>query len=293
MSDHTSTLKKITNKLVNDTGLTPHVATEMEFYLENAAPHVLDVMFPDCYKQFGAAGILTHRIEKEVADGQFEISLVHRPDPLIVANNTLIVKDIIASTAEQCGLSANFFSKPNKDKPGSGLHIHVSLYDEYGVNVFQKEDSDDQEESMELRHALSGLCATMNEAMIFFAPYEESYSRYEENSMAGETKYNNSPINISWGGNNRTVAIRIPTSTLHPEMRHLEHRVSGVDADPYLAIAAILAGIDYGLANKLEPSDKIWGNAYDKQYELPPLPKSLKQAEEEFNNGTVIKEYFI
>lgn len=292
LPDPISTLKKVTDRLTKNTGLVPFVATEIEFYLENDAPHITAAMFPDCYKRFGSAGILTHKIEKETAKGQYEISLVHLPDPLVAAHNTVTVIDIIKTAAEEYASKALFAPKPYKDMPGSGMHIHVSLYDSEGDNVFQKDDTTNPNESDAMCHAIAGLCLTMNEAMVFFAPNEESYDRYTAEFNKQGDKYNHAPVNISWGGNNRTVAIRIPTSTLYPEKRHIEHRVSGPDADPYLAIAAVLAGIDYGITNHIAlKENKIWGNAFDKQYNLPPLPKSLKEAKDFYNSSRVIKEY--
>ena len=291
--DNISTLKRICNSLTSKTGYTPVVATEIEFYLEDAAGINIEEIFKQCYRKFGSAGVITYSFEKEAADGQFEISTLPLPDPVVTANNTVIIKEIIASTFAEAGAKASFLPKPYDNKPGSGLHIHVNLLDSSGHNIFQKEYVQSNEESEILKQAVAGLCETMNESMIFFAPNEDSYKRYTAKHEEGE-EYNNAPVNVSWGGNNRTTAIRIPTSTLHPDKRHLEHRVAGADADPYAVIAAILAGIDYGISNKLElKNDKIWGNAFDKQYNLAPLPRTLDEAKASFENGKIIKKYFL
>lgn len=292
LPDNAAILQNIANRLT-ELGLQPFVATEIEFYLEGATEKVTDVMFPDCYKKFGAAGILTHTIEEETAENQFEVSLVHLPDPIAAARNTMAIKDIIESTADDYNLKADFGAKPFEDRPGSGLHVHVSLYDEGGQNVFQKSEDGHGEESVALKSAVAGLCELMAESMVYFAPNEESYARYTAD-FDEQGKYNHAPVNISWGGNNRTVAVRIPTSTVQPESRHLEHRVAGADADPYLVISAILAGIHHGIENNLELQyDKIWGNAFDKQYDLTDLPKTLKEAKKLAGKGIVLKGYFI
>ena len=288
-----TTLKKVTDTLVKNTGLVPSVATEIEFYLENIHDEKIESFSKDCYRQFGSSGILTHAIEKEEAKGQFEISLIPLPDPIAAAKNTISVKNIITETANTHGGTAIFHPKPYKNLPGSGLHIHVSLHDKSGSNVFQKAIDDNGDEATILCQAIEGLCETMAESMIFFAPNEDSYLRYTSEINESDAKYNHAPVNISWGGNNRTVAIRIPTSTLHPDRRHLEHRVSGADADPYMAIAAVLAGIDYGIENKLPLKySKIWGNAFDKQYKLENFPRSLTEAKKIFSEGKIIRQYF-
>ncbi len=142
-----------------------------------------------------------------------------------------------------------------------------------------------------MQHAIAGLLATLPEAMPCFAPSDASYKRYATQYAHSKAHYN-APATISWGGNNRTVAIRIPTSTHTPEMRHIEHRVAGADADPHLVIAAILVGIMHGLSEKLSLTlPKIYGNAWERQYSMPPLPASLAEARKHYEEGRVMRKY--
>ena len=129
-------------------------------------------------------------------------------------------------------------------------------------------------------HAIGGLQATLGEAMAFFAPNLNSYRRFEPNLFV--------PVNGAWGYNNRSVAFRVPAGS-HSAMR-VEHRVSGADANPYLVLAAILAGIHYGIVNEIDPGDPAEGNACDSMDESIPfyLPSALKR----LRNSTVLREYF-
>jgi glutamine synthetase len=150
------------------------------------------------------------------------------------------------------------------------------LHDKQGNNLFAKKG--DEDETAIMRYAIAGLLSNMLQDFHIFAPNPESYARFSAAPLR-EGVYNNAPINVSWGGNNRTTAIRIPASTAYPNNRHIEHRVSGADANPHKVIAAILEGAKRGLLNKQEPPAKIWGDAAHKQYApLPAFPKTLEEA---------------
>lgn len=285
-----NTLHKLNNSF-NALGLTLAVATEIEFYVEGG--EVTEAFKDECYTAFGSSGILTLAIIPEEAPQHYEIALVPVSDPIKAADNLEKVKSILTKTAKKHKLQLRFDAKPYPEKPGSGLHIHVSLLDKNGVNIFAKKGDAPETEAM--LHAIGGLCATMQEGMIFFAPTEESYGRFTaeiNTSQKGISRHNNAPVTISWGGNNRTTAIRIPASTIDPTLRHIEHRVAGADANPHHVIAAVLAGIHYGLTQKILPPERIYGNAYDSQYNLPTLAKTLEEAKKYFEEGKILKTYF-
>ena len=103
-----------------------------------------------------------------------------------------------------------------------------------------------------MRHAIGGLLATLAESIGIFAPNANSYRRFQARSYA--------PVSRTWGVNNRSVAVRVPTGA--PETRHLEHRVAGADANPYLAVAAVLAGIHKGIVDRLDPGPTVEGDGY-------------------------------
>ena len=143
------------------------------------------------------------------------------------------------------------------DLAGSGLHMHVSLADENGNNLMA---SDDPQGTPLLRHAIGGMMATLDDALAIFCPNANSFRRFQANSYA--------PLAKSWGVNNRTVSFRVPGGPAHS--RHVEHRICGADANPYLAAAAILAGIHKGIREQIDPGAAIVGNGYEQARETLP-----------------------
>jgi glutamine synthetase len=131
-------------------------------------------------------------------------------------------------------------AKPFLQQAGSGMHVHCSLLDDKGSNVF---DDGSDEGGPVLRQAVAGLAATMGEAMALFAPNLNSYRRYQPGSLV--------PMAPTWGANNRSVAFRIPLS--NGKARRIEHRIAGADANPHLVVAGILAGMLHGIEGKLTP----------------------------------------
>jgi glutamine synthetase len=203
-----------------------------------------------------------HGTLAEYAPGQFEVNLGHRDDMLTAADEALMLKRVIKAAARATGQRATFMAKPFEERSGSGLHVHVSLIDAQGRNAFAAPEGG---EAL-LRKAVAGMQRLMAESMLVLAPNANSYRRFVPRSYA--------PLAPSWGHNNRTVALRIPAGPA--VARRIEHRVAGADANPYLALAAVLAGILDGLEHGGDPGPPITGNAYDK---LPPsLPTTWDKA---------------
>jgi glutamine synthetase len=142
-------------------------------------------------------------------------------------------------------------AKPIEAYAGSGMHLHVSLQDGSGRNVFSEAEEGRWEPR--LMHALGGLATTMGESMLVFAPHANSWRRFVAQSYA--------PIAPTWGVNNRSVALRVPAGDAGN--RRIEHRPSGVDANPYLVAATVLAGIAKGLDEALDPGPETTGNGYE------------------------------
>jgi glutamine synthetase len=249
--------------------LRPVAALELEFYLvdkhraENGYPQppldprtgvrestasVYGIEDLDRYEEFLAAlrdAAVTQNVpmsatSKEYAPGQFEANLKHQTDAVFAADHAVYLKQIVKATARAKGYDATFMAKPYGDKSGSGLHVHVSLLDEKGRNVF---DNGTPHGSDTLRHAIGGLQALMPESMLLFAPSINSFRRFEPDMFA--------PVNRRWGVNNRSAGLRVPVGP--SDARRIEHRVAGADANPYLVLAAILAGMLHGLNRKLDP----------------------------------------
>jgi glutamine synthetase len=204
----------------------------------------------------------------EYAPGQLEVVLRHRADALRAADDAIMWKRLVRGVAAKQDLLATFMAKPFTHRAGSGLHIHASLEDEHGRNLFA---SDDPHGTPLVRHAIGGLLATLDESMAIFAPNANSYRRYQARSYA--------PISRTWGVNNRSVAVRIPTGM--PATRHIEHRVAGADANPYLAIAAVLAGMHEGITRRRDPGAPVEGNAYAQTSRSPDdWPAALRRLRE-------------
>lgn len=189
----------------------------------------------------------------EYAPGQLELTLHHR-DALGAMDELIRYKRTVKGTAQQFGLQACFMAKPFADRAGSGMHLHVSLTDANGNNLFA---SSDPAGTPLLRHAIGGLLHGMGDAVALFCPNANSFRRFQTNSYA--------PMAPTWGINNRTVSVRIPTGPA--PSRHLEHRVCGADANPYLTAAAVLAAMHRGIRERLEPGDAVTGNGYRQQRE--------------------------
>ena len=297
-------------KPLSDMGLTPVVAVELEFYLLDTE------MTPDGYAQVAKSGITTRRqtmtqcygmdelyefegfiadisktcqlqnipadtAVKEYGAGQYEINLHHVGDPLKACDDAMLLKRAIKAVARNHGMVASFMAKPFAESAGCGLHIHVSLVDKDGNNHFAGPVDPETGVPMAatLRHAIAGLQESMAEGMAIFAPNANSYRRLQAGSYA--------PINTAWGANNRTVSLRIP----HCDEKsvRVEHRVAGADANPYLVMAAVLAGIHHGLKNELDPGRPTEGNAYEQI--KTDLPVHWHRAINFFRDGQILRSY--
>jgi len=257
-------------------GLRPVVAAEIEFYLlardaqgqlgpapgllSQRVPRRLDSyglgklqdmapLFDDIYAGARAQGLPLRTLMSEYAPGQYEITLLHRNDALRAIDDAILFKRLIRATAMRHGLIACFMAKPFAEQAGSGMHLHVSVQDGDGNNLFADEDPAG---SALLRQAIGGLQKTMAESMLIFAPNANSYRRFRQQSYA--------PVAPTWGVNNRSVSLRVPAGPA--SSRHVEHRVSGADANPYLVAATVLGGVQLGITAKLDPGPPVSGNGY-------------------------------
>ncbi len=277
VADPRHVLARVVDRLEAD-GFTPVVAAELEFYVVDPARgpdgrlqppkapatgrrldridvysvteiEELGPFVAELYAAARAMGLPAETLISEYAPGQLEVVLRHRADALLAADEAIQWKRLVRGVAAKHGLLATFMAKPYAGRAGSGFHIHASLADRAGRNLFAAEDPAG---TPLMRQAIAGLLATIAEGMGVFAPNANSYRRFQAASYA--------PVARSWGVNNRSVAVRVPTGA--PETRHLEHRVAGADANPYLAIAAVLAGMHKGIAEGLDPGPAVEGNGY-------------------------------
>lgn len=283
-------------------GLVPVVATELEFHLFEAGAaadgpprrlsrlddhggsqlYGLDELaaMEEVFAEIGdvcrAQGLPTDTLIAEQSAGQYEVNLLHVADPLLAADQAMLLKRSIRAVARRHGLIASFMAKPFGDEAGNGLHVHASLVDENGSNVFAGNDGVTET----LRHAIGGLMDTMIDATAIFAPHANSYRRFQVGCHV--------PMAPSWGHDNRTTAVRVPLSDA--AATRVEHRVAGADANPYLVLAAILAGIEHGLANRVEPPAETRGSAFEQH--VRGLPDTWESAIATFAGSAFIGEYF-
>ncbi|MBA1376747.1 glutamine synthetase family protein [Pseudomonas brassicacearum] len=220
--------------------------------LEQIEPFLAD-LYAACKQQ----GIPARTAISEYAPGQVEITLEHRTDALQAMDEAVRYKRLVKGVAHKHGMAACFMAKPFAHLAGSGMHMHVSLADRDGNNLFASEAA---EGTPLLRHAVGGMLDTLLDSLLMFCPNANSYRRFQSNSYA--------PLAPTWGVDNRTVSLRVPGGPAFS--RHIEHRVCGADANPYLAAAAILAGIHRGIRQQRDPGAPIEGNGYAQATELLP-----------------------
>lgn len=249
-------------------GLTPVVATELEFYLMDGKSRETGVPVPPAsltcmgdkngfqlyemdavdnlndYLQTvraysDAMGLPADATTAEFGAGQFEINLNHRPDALAAADDCIYLKRVVEQAARKFGLKSTCMAKPYSDQAGSGLHVHASIVDKNGTNILDARGGD----PIKLKSVTAGMLKTMRETQLLFAPFANSYRRFQPGSFA--------PVDINWGFGNRGTAIRIPEKD-GPAAR-VEHRVAGADANPYFLLAAMLGGMLLGLIEDLDP----------------------------------------
>ncbi|HHC29351.1 MAG TPA: glutamine synthetase, partial [Rhodobacterales bacterium] len=170
---------------------------------------------------------------------------------------------------------ATFMAKPIAEEPGSAMHIHHSIIDrETGKNLFAGPQDGDTDAFF---HFIGGLQKHLPDVIAVLAPYVNSYRRYVRDNAA--------PINLEWGRDNRTTGIRVPIAK--PQARRVENRIAGMDANPYLAIAASLAAGYLGLMGEERPTAQYRGDAYDAE---EAIPRDLGAALDLFEAATPMHE---
>jgi glutamine synthetase len=293
-------------KPLSDMGLTAVCATELEFYLlepnagvpspkvglipgtrraqsgpqygsmedvEDADPFLAD-LFETCKAQNLPLGATL----KEFSPGQFEINLHHVANAELAADHGVLLKRAVKAVARKHGMAASFMAKPFAEWAGCSMHVHISLLDGSGRNIFAG-TSRDGPFADTLRHAIGGLAAAMPESMAIFAPTANSYRRYRPGVFV--------PLAPNWGRNHRGVALRIPMSGV--EDTRVEHRPGGSDGNPYLVIAAILAGVHHGIMNKVEPGPMVAQESIiDEKVELPVRWSAALDA---YDAGRILPKY--
>lgn len=291
-------------KLYEEKGWRPVVAPELEFFLSQKnidpdypllppagksgrpqtgrqaysidAVNEFDPLFEDVYDYCEAQEIGIDSLIHEEGVAQVEINFNHG-DPLQLADHTFLFKRTVRHAALRHDIYATFMAKPYEQEPGSAMHVHISIVDAKGVNLFSTRSGKDTRLFLAY---IAGLQKYLPASMPLIAPYVNSYRRL--------VRYLSAPVNTHWGHENRTVGLRIPES--EPKNRRIENRVPGADANPYLAIAASLACGYLGMIQNLSPTKPMEGNAYESmRYQLP---RHLLDAISRFRSSQDLRELF-
>ena len=280
-----------------DLHLSPVIAFEYEFYLydENEIKNLNfetqkfinvlsindiekhELFFDELYNLCKKTNIPMEGISSENAPNQYEVNLKHIDDPLKAADQAVFFKRFIKGIAQKHKKRATFMAKPFPNISGSGMHVHFSLLDKDKNNVF---NNNTELGSNMLKYAVGGILDCLKESTLILAPHFNSYKRLRPGSHA--------PINICWGYENRTAAIRIPGGEFNS--KRIEHRVAGADANPYLVLSSILSSALYGILEKKEPPKPITGDTYEKN--LMQIPQSWDQAINDFENSKKNKNFY-
>ncbi len=304
ITDPRQVLRKAAQPL-KDLGLTAVAATELEFYLldgnsEQPTPRVanipgthqpqdgpqygvmedielVDKFMAELFEVCAAQNIPAGATLKEFSPGQFEVNLHHVASAERACDHAVLLKRAVKAVARRHGMHASFMAKPFAEWAGCSLHVHVSLLDAGGRNVFMGKGQDPFSDAF--RHAVGGLAALMAESMAIFAPTANSYRRFRPNMFV--------PLAPNWGYNHRGVSLRVPISA--PEDTRIEHRPGGADGNPYLVLACIFAGLHHGMVNKLDPGPMVKSGEVLEEKIL--LPTRWDAALDAFEASAVLPEY--
>ncbi len=206
----------------------------------------------------GLAGYVpVEAVTSEYGPGQLEIN-VHHADPLTAADDAFRLKYAVRALARAAGARATFMAKPFQGLSGSSMHLHVSLWRK-DTPAFAPEAGT---ENPLMRAAIAGIVRHLPAIAVFGAPSINSYKRYEPRSYA--------PATATWGGDNRTAAVRALVEEDHST--RIELRTPGADANPYWAVASLLAAVIAGLEDGDQATERGRGDLYSRGQPLPRIP---------------------
>jgi glutamine synthetase len=220
-----------------------------------------------------AAGLDVESAKGECNFGQHEIGFLY-DEALVSADNHAVYKTAAKEIAAAHGKALTFMAKFN-EREGNSCHIHLSLRGADGSTVFW--DKEMGERTPLYDHFVAGVLTTMTDFTLLYAPNINSYKRFAGSSFA--------PTAVAWGMDNRTCAVRLVGSGASARM---ENRLPGGDVNPYLALAAMLAGGLYGIENELELEPELKGNAYTS--DAPKVPQTLQMARDAFAGSKVARQ---
>lgn len=284
-------------------GLTPLTGTELEFYLflneprelfengyRNLKPTTIrpsdfmigpgnayEPFFQKLRSELRASRIDIETAQCEAGPGQWEMTFGYG-EPLAMADQHALYKLAVRDASAFAGMTATFMARPIEGHPGSSCHIHLSLLNEVGTPVFWDAEAEGRM-SGTMRSAVAGALHHSVEITAWYSPTVNSFRRNNSGHVAGSGR--------SWGFDNRTTTVRV----LGRDERSLrfEFRLPGADANPYLALAALLASVRNGIERQLKLPDPVNGNAYALGRD-DAMPRTLGDAAEAFASSTLVNE---
>jgi glutamine synthetase len=260
-------------------GLTPASDYNIDYAI--LASSRMEPLLRDIRVGMQGAGLQFEAVKGECNNGQQEIGFRY-DEALVTCDNHAVYKNGAKEIADQHGKSLTFMAKYD-EREGNSCHIHMSLRaldgGDDGKAVFD-DSSGPHRMSPTFRSFVAGLLATLRELTLFYAPNINSYKRFADGSFA--------PTAVAWGLDNRTCAVRVVG---HGRNIRLECRVPGGDVNPYLAVAALIAGGLYGIERGLQPPEPYDGNAYEAS-DVQRLPTTLAEAAAMFGASAVAREAF-
>jgi glutamine synthetase len=271
-------LEKSLKFFKNSNSLIPKIGCELEFFLFEGVAAAGEVVVDEFILELQEC----YQAEKERGASQIEIKTDFTADLSALCRDLEDCKGVVRNLALKRGLTAVFAAQPFEDDCGNALQFNISLHDEGGENIFLTDE-------ILLKEAAASLLSLTNFMMIFLAPNEDDYLRFSEElniKLFKRGKFT-APVNLSFGGDNRSCAIRVVDVE---EGKRLEYRVASANADPYLSVAAILIALTEKSPQGFE---RIFGNAFDEEYQLEELCSNLDEAKRLFfaENNVFLKGF--
>ena len=236
-----------------------------------------DAYFTALYSACAEMGIPAGATISESGLGQFEVNLTHQ-DAMRAADDAWLFKALVRGLARSHGFAATFMAKPYAQDAGNGMHLHFSIVDKAGKNIF---DDGGPHGTDKLKQAVAGCLAALPGSTLIFAPNGNSYERFVPGAHA--------PVSALWAYENRTAAIRIPGGP--SAARRIEHRVAGGDINPYLMLATVLGAALIGIEDEMPPPAPVTGNAYDIA-DAPRVKQTWQSAVDAFETDPFVKRIF-
>lgn len=299
-------LKKVLNE-TNDFGFAPFFSQEFEWYNFEETPQTLhnkqfknltpltpgmfgysilrsslkNAYFADLFESLQQFDVPLEGIHTETGPGTYEAAITYS-NILEAADRAILFKTAVKEIAYRHGIMATFMAKINENLPGCGGHVHQSLWDKNAKKNLFYDENDTMKMSALAKNYLAGQLYCLPYILPLFAPTINSYKRLVEGAWA--------PTTLTWGADNRTVAIRVLAGS--PKSARMETRVIGSDVNPYLAMAGCLAAGLYGIKNEIKLNQPATvGNGYN-DFSNGVLPPTLLEATQQMKNSAIAKELF-